>query len=75
MRSSSSPISYAVDGKQYGLPLGGLLWGMFYRKDVFAEKGWAAPKTIKDLLALGVYQGIRILTAREFLEKTAADQP
>ncbi|CAN7445933.1 ABC transporter substrate-binding protein [Rhizobium sp. LjRoot254] len=42
-----------VDGKQYGLPLGGLLWGMFYRKDVFAEKGWTAPKTIDELLVLG----------------------
>ena len=29
----------------------------------------------KDLLALGAYQGVRILTAREFVEKTAADQP
>ena len=42
-----------VDGKQYGLPLGGLLWGLFYRKDVFAEKGWAPPATMEDLLALG----------------------
>lgn len=42
-----------VDGKQYGLPLAGLLWGMFYRKDVFADKGWTAPKTIEELLALG----------------------
>lgn len=42
-----------VDGKQYGLPLAGLLWGMFYRKDVFADKGWTPPKTIEDLLALG----------------------
>ena len=42
-----------VDGKQYGLPLGGLLWGMFYRKDVFAEKGWTPPKTMDELLALG----------------------
>lgn len=42
-----------VDGKQYGLPLGGILWGMFYRKDVFTEKGWTAPATIEDLLALG----------------------
>ncbi|AWI61457.1 ABC transporter substrate-binding protein [Sinorhizobium fredii] len=42
-----------VDGKQYGLPLGGLLWGMFYRKDVFAEKGWTPPATIDELLALG----------------------
>lgn len=42
-----------VEGKQYGLPLAGLLWGMFYRKDVFADKGWTAPKTIEELLALG----------------------
>ncbi|OWV83295.1 ABC transporter substrate-binding protein [Rhizobium sp. R693] len=41
-----------VDGKQYGLPLAGLLWGMFYRKDVFAEKGWTAPKTVDELFAL-----------------------
>ena len=41
-----------VDGRQYGLPLGGLLWGMFYRKDVFEEKGWAAPSTIEDLMTL-----------------------
>lgn len=43
----------SVDGKQYGLPLAGLLWGMFYRKDVFADKGWGAPKTIEELLILG----------------------
>jgi multiple sugar transport system substrate-binding protein len=42
-----------VDGKQYGLPLGGLLWGMYYRKDVFAEKGWTPPTNMSELLALG----------------------
>ncbi|XYI02485.1 ABC transporter substrate-binding protein [Sorangium sp. So ce1128] len=42
-----------VDGKQYGLPLGGLLWGLFYRKDVFAEKGWTPPASIDELLVLG----------------------
>ncbi|MBS1182923.1 MAG: nucleoside transporter, permease protein 1 [Proteobacteria bacterium] len=42
-----------VDDKQYGLPLGGLLWGMFYRKDVFEQKGWTVPATIEDLLTLG----------------------
>ena len=41
-----------VDDKQYGLPLGGLLWGMFYRKDVFEQKGWTAPSTIEELMAL-----------------------
>ena len=42
-----------VGGKQYGLPLGGILWGLFYRKDVFAEKGWTAPKTWDDFMKLG----------------------
>ncbi|TIP06395.1 MAG: extracellular solute-binding protein, partial [Mesorhizobium sp.] len=42
-----------VDGKQYGLPMGGLLWGLFYRKDVFAEKNWSPPKTWNDFLAFG----------------------
>ena len=49
----TTTAAVTVDGKQYGLPLGGLLWGLFYRKDVFAEKGWTPPKTMDDLLALG----------------------
>ena len=49
----TSTSAVTVDGKQYGLPLGGLLWGLFYRKDVFAEKGWTAPATYDDLLSLG----------------------
>jgi len=48
-----SADAVTVNGKQYGLPLAGLLWGMFYRKDVFAEKGWTPPRTYDDLLALG----------------------
>jgi multiple sugar transport system substrate-binding protein len=43
----------SVGGKQYGLPLGGLLWGMYYRKDVFAEKNWTPPATLSDLMSLG----------------------
>jgi len=42
-----------VEGKQYGLPLGGTLWGMFYRKDVFAEYGLVPPATWDDFLAYG----------------------
>jgi multiple sugar transport system substrate-binding protein len=42
-----------VDGKQYGLPMGGLLWGLFYRKDVFEEKGWTAPKTWDEMVKFG----------------------
>lgn len=36
-----------VDGRQYGLPLGGLLWGLFYRKDVFEEKGWTPRRRLR----------------------------
>ncbi|PYE93573.1 carbohydrate ABC transporter substrate-binding protein (CUT1 family) [Rhizobium sp. PP-F2F-G38] len=49
----ASAGAVTVDGKQYGLPLGGLLWGLFYRKDVFAQKGWTPPVTFEDLLSLG----------------------
>jgi multiple sugar transport system substrate-binding protein len=42
-----------VDGKQYGLPMGGLLWGLFYRKDVFEKNGWTPAKTWDDFLKFG----------------------
>ncbi|WP_024927427.1 MULTISPECIES: ABC transporter substrate-binding protein [unclassified Mesorhizobium] len=42
-----------VGDKQYGLPMGGLLWGLFYRKDVFAEHKWTPPKTWTEFLAFG----------------------
>jgi multiple sugar transport system substrate-binding protein len=42
-----------VDGKQYGLPVGGTLWGMFYRKDVFAEHGLTMPTTWDEFLVYG----------------------
>ena len=37
-----------VDGKQYGLPTSALPWGLFYRKDVFAEQGLTVPETRRD---------------------------
>lgn len=42
-----------VNGKQYGLPMGGLLWGLFYRNDVFETNGWTPPANWADLLAFG----------------------
>ncbi|MBB4951966.1 multiple sugar transport system substrate-binding protein [Agrobacterium vitis] len=45
--------SVTVDGKQYGLPLGGILWGLFYRKDVFEAKGWTPPKTWAEFQTFG----------------------
>ena len=45
--------SVTVDGKQYGLPTGGTLWGMFYRKDVFSQLGTTVPASWDDFLAFG----------------------
>jgi multiple sugar transport system substrate-binding protein len=42
-----------VGGKQYGLPLGGRLWGNYYLKSVFDEHGLTAPTNWDELLAFG----------------------
>ena len=42
-----------VDGRQFGLPIGGWFWGMFYRKDVFDEHGLSVPTTWEQLLIYG----------------------
>lgn len=42
-----------VDGKQYGLPLGGTLWGNFYLKDVMDEHGLTPPATWAEMLTYG----------------------
>ncbi|MDX3925225.1 MAG: ABC transporter substrate-binding protein [Shinella sp.] len=49
----ANAATVTVDGKQYGLPTGGTMWGMFYRKDVFAEHGLTMPKTWDEFLAFG----------------------
>jgi len=46
--------SVTVDGRQWGLPLEALPWGLFYRKDVFADKGLAVPRTFEQFKAMGV---------------------
>jgi multiple sugar transport system substrate-binding protein len=40
-----------VEGKQYGLPMGGTLWGNFYLRDVFEEHGLSVPTTWEETLA------------------------
>lgn len=42
-----------VDGRQYGLPMGGTLWGNFYLKDVFEEHNLTVPTTWDEMLAYG----------------------
>ncbi|SIQ29826.1 carbohydrate ABC transporter substrate-binding protein, CUT1 family [Rhizobium sp. RU35A] len=41
-----------VNGKQYGLPTGGILWGLFYRQDTFDQFGLKAPETFEDFFTL-----------------------
>ena len=40
------------DGKQYFVPFYNYPWAVFYRKSVFAEKGYAPPKNADELIAL-----------------------
>ena len=41
------------DGKQYFVPIYNYPWAVFYRKSVFAEKGYTIPTTIDELKTLG----------------------
>ena len=41
----------SVGDRQYGLPTGGSMWGLMYRKDVFAQHGLTPPKTWDELIA------------------------
>lgn len=40
------------DGKQYFIPFTNYPWALFYRKSVFAAKGYTPPKTLDELVAL-----------------------
>jgi multiple sugar transport system substrate-binding protein len=44
--------STGKDGKQYFVPLYYYPWAVFYRKSVFAEKGYTPPKTLDEFTAL-----------------------
>ena len=41
-----------VDGKLYSIPGGMVVGGLYYNKDVFAQKGWQPPTTIDEMVAL-----------------------
>lgn len=40
---------FILDGKVYGLPIGGSIEGIFYNKEYFDQKGLAVPKTLSEL--------------------------
>lgn len=44
--------STGTDKKQYFVPFTQYAWGMFYRKSVWQEKGYAVPKTLDEFVAL-----------------------
>ncbi|MEL7610564.1 MAG: extracellular solute-binding protein [Bacillota bacterium] len=41
-----------IDGKLYSLPNAILIGGIFYNKELFAEKGWTPPKTMDEFTAI-----------------------
>ncbi len=43
--------SMTINGKQWGVPYTYYQWGVYYRKDIFAEKGIEVPKTWDEFLA------------------------
>ncbi|WP_158842506.1 ABC transporter substrate-binding protein [Saccharothrix deserti] len=44
--------STASDGKQYLIPFTQYPWGVFYRKSVWQQRGYAVPKTLDELVGL-----------------------
>jgi multiple sugar transport system substrate-binding protein len=45
-------LSKGIDGKYYLVPIYNYPWVVFYNKSVFAQKGYAIPKTWDDFIAL-----------------------
>jgi multiple sugar transport system substrate-binding protein len=50
---SFKKASTGDDGKQYFVPIYNYPWVLMFRKSVWAEKGYAPPKTLDDLKTLG----------------------
>ncbi len=53
MSDAFKQASTAEDGKQYFVPIYNYPWAVFYRKSVFAEKGYTIPKTLDEFKTLG----------------------
>ena len=53
MSDSLKAASTADDGKQYFVPIYNYPWAVFYRKSVFAAKGYQVPKTLDEYKTLG----------------------
>jgi multiple sugar transport system substrate-binding protein len=53
MSPALKQASTGADGKQYFVPFYYYPWAVFYRKSVFAAKGYQVPKTLDDFKKLG----------------------
>ena len=69
MSDSLKAASTADDGKQYFVPLYNYPWAVFYRKSVFAAKGYTVPKTLDDYKTLGAQMKKDGMTAIGFADK------
>ncbi len=58
-----------LDGKQYMVPFYNYPWAVFYRKSVFAEKGYTVPKTLDEFKALGAKMKADKLVPLAFADK------
>jgi multiple sugar transport system substrate-binding protein len=61
--------STAADGKKYFVPFYNYPWAFFYRKSLWAEKGYAVPKTLDELKTLGAKMKADGLTPIAFGDK------
>jgi multiple sugar transport system substrate-binding protein len=61
--------STGADGKQYFLPFTYYPWAVFYRKSVWAAKGYQIPKTLDELTALSTQMKKDGLTPIGFADK------
>jgi len=49
---ASTASSMTIDGKKWGVPYTYYQWGIYYRKDIFAEKGLEVPTNWEQFLAV-----------------------
>src|ERR1700712_948356 len=61
--------STAADGKKYFVPFYNYPWAFFYRKSVFAAKGYTVPKTMDELKTLAAKMQKDGLTPIAFADK------
>ncbi|HLL68931.1 MAG TPA: ABC transporter substrate-binding protein [Micromonosporaceae bacterium] len=67
--SAFKDASTGDDKKQYFVPFTNYPWAIFYRKSVWQEKGYAVPKTLDELKALGAKMQKDGLTPIAFADK------